>query len=218
MLFDDVAADALELGADSPDRALFACIESKGALGDLPVDEAWAILADRYGDDARLRLLAVAREIEAHGTDEGRTAEDYARAIDALRPRVDAVLRESFEALEVFRQDALGRAADDAFRRARRTIRHFEQELLEEAATRTAGGRPFGERSSSSGAAAIDDATLLARATGEPRPYSPKTGFAVGDRVSHTKFGLGLVVAREEAKIEVVFAEGRKKLASTATP
>jgi hypothetical protein len=212
MLFDDVAADALELGPDSPDRALFACIGSKGDLGDLPVDETWAILADRYGDDARLRVLAIAREIEAHGTAEGRSAEDYARAIDALRPRIDEALAEPFEALEVFRQDALGRAADETFRRARRTLRRFEQALLEEAAERTSGGRPFGERSS--GTKVVDDATLLANATGEPRPYSPKTGFAVGDRVSHTKFGLGLVVAREEAKIEVVFAEGRKKLAS----
>lgn len=212
MLFDDVAADALELGPESPDRALFACIESKGDLGDLPVDEAWAILADRYGDDARLRVLAIGREIEAHGTSEGRTAEDYARAIEALRPRIDAALAEPFSALEVFRQDALGRAADETFRLARRTLRRFEQALLEEAAQRTSDGRPFGERSS--GTKAVDDATLLANATGEPRPYSPKTSFAVGDRVAHTKFGLGLVVARAEAKIEVVFAEGRKKLAS----
>jgi hypothetical protein len=214
MLFDDVADDDLDLGPDAADRAFFACIESRGEVGDLPVDEAWAVLADRYADDLRLRIVALARESEAHGTANGRTEADYARALETLRPRVAKLAEEErapFEALEVFVQDALGRAADDAFRRARRTIRRLEQALLEEAATKTAGGRPFGERSSP---VRIDDAALLAKAKGEIRQYSPKVSFAPGDRVSHVKFGLGLVTAREEGKVEVAFADGRKKLAS----
>ncbi len=211
MLFDDVDLDALERGAEPHDRALFACVERKGSGTTIAVDEAWSALADRYPADARLRVLAIAREIEAHGVDEGRAIEDYQRAIDALAPRVEADLHAAFEALSVFLLEARQQAPDDAFRRARRLLRRLEQGLLEEAAARTAGDRPFAERSSS--APAMDDATLLARASGEVRPYSPRAPFAVGERLSHVKFGVGLVVGREDSKIEVVFAEGRKKLA-----
>lgn len=216
MLFDDVADDDLELGPDAPDRALFAAIASKGEIGDLPADEAWAILADRYGDDLRLRVLAIAREIEAHGTAEGRTANDYERAVGALRARAQGAaggaIVEAIDALEIFLRDALGRAPDEAFRRARRALRKLEQALLEEAATRTEGGRPFGERTAAP--RTDDDAALIARAQGEVRPYSPKTTFAAGDRVAHAKFGVGVVIGRAEGKIEVIFPEGRKKLVS----
>ena len=212
MLFDDVDLDALERGAEPHDRALFACVERKGGGTLFAVDEAWSVLADRYPADARLRVLAIAREIEAHGVDEGRTLEDYQRAIDALAPRVDGDLHDVFEALSVLLLEAQRRAPDDAFRRARRLVRRLEQGLLAEAAARTAGDRPFAERSPS--APAMDDATLLARASGEVLAYSPKAAFAVGDRLSHVKFGVGLVVGREDSKIEVVFAEGRKKLVS----
>jgi hypothetical protein len=214
MLFDDVPDD-LDLGPDAPDRALFASIASRGAVGELPVDEAWGILADRYANDLRLRVLAIAREIEAHGTAEGRTADEYLGALAGLRGRAGAGDVEVLDALEVFLKDALGRAPDEAFRRARRTLRKLEQAVLEEAAERTVGGRPFGERvAAAKGGGIDDDAALLARAQGEIRPYAPKSTFASGDRVSHAKFGVGVVIARAEGKIEVVFPEGRKKLVS----
>ncbi|MBS2013571.1 MAG: hypothetical protein JST00_11825 [Deltaproteobacteria bacterium] len=43
-------------------------------------------------------------------------------------------------------------------------------------------------------------------------PYSPERSFALGDRVSHPKFGIGEVVRRLDAKIEVRFERGVRTL------
>jgi hypothetical protein len=43
-------------------------------------------------------------------------------------------------------------------------------------------------------------------------PYTPATKFAKGALLLHTKFGKGLVVAVEGARIEVLFEDGVKKL------
>ena len=48
MLFDDVDAEGVEAGPEAADRALFHCIATRSEVNDLPVDEAWGILADRY--------------------------------------------------------------------------------------------------------------------------------------------------------------------------
>ncbi|HEY2509248.1 MAG TPA: hypothetical protein VGI39_00195 [Polyangiaceae bacterium] len=47
-------------------------------------------------------------------------------------------------------------------------------------------------------------------------PYSLATRFAKGQLVTHPKFGKGIVVHVEGARIEVLFEEGPKKLGHAA--
>jgi hypothetical protein len=51
-----------------------------------------------------------------------------------------------------------------------------------------------------------------ASSSSEVRPYSPRERYAVGDTLSHAKFGVGRVVASEGNKIDVVFEIGAKRL------
>ena len=47
------------------------------------------------------------------------------------------------------------------------------------------------------------------------RPYSPREHFAVGERIDHPKFGIGIIENTATAgKIEVFFPDGRRVLAA----
>jgi len=51
-----------------------------------------------------------------------------------------------------------------------------------------------------------------------PRPYAPADAYATGDRVSHPKFGVGVVTgAPGPGKVEIAFTSGRRVLASART-
>lgn len=45
------------------------------------------------------------------------------------------------------------------------------------------------------------------------QPYSLKLRYAVGDLILHPKFGKGAVLTADDTQIEVIVAEGKKKLA-----
>ena len=48
-----------------------------------------------------------------------------------------------------------------------------------------------------------------------PRPYAPSDSFHTGDRVSHPKFGVGVVTGSPgPGKVEIAFTSGRRVLAS----
>src|SRR3569832_1406120 len=48
-----------------------------------------------------------------------------------------------------------------------------------------------------------------------PRPYAPADSYVTGDRVSHPKFGVGVVTgAPGPGKVEIAFTSGRRVLAS----
>lgn len=44
------------------------------------------------------------------------------------------------------------------------------------------------------------------------QPYALSSHFGKGALVAHAKFGRGVVVAANRSTVEVLFAEGRKKL------
>jgi hypothetical protein len=48
-------------------------------------------------------------------------------------------------------------------------------------------------------------------------PYSMATKYDVGALVNHSKFGKGIILAVEVSRVEVLFADGKKKLGH-ATP
>lgn len=48
-----------------------------------------------------------------------------------------------------------------------------------------------------------------------PRPYAPSDSYHTGDRVSHPKFGVGVVTgAPGQGKVEIAFTTGRRVLAT----
>jgi hypothetical protein len=56
-MFEDLEEDSVEVTPDSPDRAIAWAIWSRGDVGNVTPEEAWAILHERYPDDARFLLL-----------------------------------------------------------------------------------------------------------------------------------------------------------------
>lgn len=219
MRFADVAGDNLEIDASSADRAVFCAIESRGEIGDLPVDEAWALLADRYPNDARLRVLALYHDLDQHGADVFRDTASLMRAMNALiETKAD---REQCAALvamigaEIDDRDAVAPveralAPIPEERVARRLLRKLRDAVLDEAEEKTRDGGMFGERAESGEA-------KIKPNDGPPKAYSPKETFAVGDRVIHSKFGEGVVIDKVDGKIEVTFPDGKRKLVSAAT-
>jgi len=219
MRFADVAGDGIEINSDSDDRALFCAIETRGEIGDLPVDEAWALLADRYPNDARLRVLALYHDLDANGASGFRDAPALMRAMNAL---IDSKAdREQCAALvamigaEIDDREALAPveralAPIPEERIARRLLRKLREAVLDEAEDKTRDGGNFGELPQRA-------SEKIKPNDAPPRPYSPKEPFAVGDRVIHAKFGEGLVIDRADGKIEVSFPEGKKKLVSAGS-
>jgi len=219
MRFADVAGDGIEIDASSGDRAVFCTIESRGEIGDLPVDEAWALLADRYPNDARLRVLALYHDLDQNGVEAFRDTASLMRAMNALietkADREQCAALVAMIAAESDDRDALAPveralAPIPEERIARRLLRKLRDAVLDEADEKTRDGGNFGEGAPST----LDK---IKPNEGPPKPYSPKESFAVGDRVVHTKFGEGLVIDKADGKIEVAFPEGRKKLVSLST-
>ena len=219
MRFADVAGDGIEIDGSSEDRAVFCAIESRGEIGDLPVDEAWALLADRYPNDARLRVLALYHDLDQNGVDAFRDTTSLMRAMNALietkadREQCAALI--AMIAAEVDDRDALAPveralAPIPEERVARRLLRKLREAVLDEADEKTRDGGAFGERA--------DHAKEKIKPNeGPAKPYSPKQEFAIGDRVAHSKFGEGLVIDKADGKIEVSFPDGKKKLVCLST-
>jgi hypothetical protein len=56
-MFEDLDEEGADVTPDSPDRALAWAIWSRGEVGSVTPEEAWAILHERYPDDPRFLLL-----------------------------------------------------------------------------------------------------------------------------------------------------------------
>jgi hypothetical protein len=218
MRFDDIAGEGIEIDGSSEDRALFCAIESRGEIGDLPVDEAWALIADRYPDDARLRVLALYHDLDQNGADVFRDTAALMRAMNALidtkADREQCAALVAMIAAEIDDRDALAPveralAPIPEERIARRLLRKLREAVLDEAEEKTRDGGLFGKRRA-------DSASKIKPNDAPPRPYSPKEPFAVGDRVLHSKFGDGVVIDLADGTFEVAFPEGKQKLGSLA--
>jgi hypothetical protein len=64
-LFDDMPedVDGFEVSTDSSDREILYAIWTRNEIGDLPADEAWAILYERYPTESRFLLLNAYEEL-----------------------------------------------------------------------------------------------------------------------------------------------------------
>ncbi|MBI2390897.1 MAG: hypothetical protein HYV09_15000 [Deltaproteobacteria bacterium] len=214
--FDDVEVDGTQVDESASDRVLFHVIATRAEIGDLPVDEAWAALAERYPDDVRLRLLAIAADVDTNGV---RDPEWLVSVMQSIAPTIDEASRPALSGLVAVAFEDLG--PENALRsraralvanwpksatEAHRALRALETKVLVEADERTRGGRPWGER------AAERVAEVVTKPNAPPRPYSPTEAYERGDRLVHPKFGEGVVLGAAEGKIEVAFGDERKRL------
>lgn len=62
-MFEDLEEESVDVTADSPDRAIAWAIHTRGESGNVTPEEGWAILHERYPDDARFLLLNLYAEI-----------------------------------------------------------------------------------------------------------------------------------------------------------
>lgn len=214
MRFADVDTDGATVDSESDDRILFHVIETRNANGDLPIDEAWTILADRYPDEPRLRILAWFHDLQANGVDTLRDPTAIVRALKHLAENVgpspemaSLVVMAGAEITDRELMAPLEKLAGalPEERIARRTLRKLGSTVLDEAEEKTQDNKPFG---------IVKKEEKIPVATGPLRPYSPQTAFDVGDRVAHSKFGEGIVLSKAEGKIEVHFSDVRRRLIS----
>src|ERR1700755_6516 len=72
-MFEDLEEDGVDVSAYSPDRAIAWAIWSRSEDVNITAEEAWAILHERYPDDARFLLLNAYSELsETRKQSEGR--------------------------------------------------------------------------------------------------------------------------------------------------
>lgn len=173
-MFEDLEEENVDVTADSPDRAIAWAIASRGEANNVTPEEGWAILHERYPDDARFLLLNAYAEInEAKKQTVGTksTAQvltpgyllkkiDRVMAADpsgAHEPHVRELVVFSATELAAAKGDELttvkslrdklgieGESKRDDRDRAGLKLRRFEREVLKEVDDRTQDNRPLG--------------------------------------------------------------------------
>ncbi len=204
-----------------------------GEVGDLPADEAWAMLYERHPDDARLLLLATFEELSAivpaawtatyflekaarirrnGGETLARATSDLVLAAspmllgDAKTAKARRGVCEAASALDVRLDPA---PSDDVVAGAHARLVKWSHAVLRELHDATRGGRSL----SRTRAPSDDDyASLVARAKSPPAPYSPRAVLEAGTLVAHAKLGVGVVRRVAAQRAEVLFADGVRTL------
>lgn len=176
-MFEDLEEESPDVTPDSPDRAIAWAIWSRGNVGSLTTEEAWAILHERYPGDPRFLLLNAYAELGgARKKVDGPKAEASVLSPSYFLKKVERVLCDVTEALiphvrdlVVFGGALLARAKGDTVQevtllrtrvgaeegepkrddrdRAGLRLRRFEREVVKELHERTQDGKPLGVRS-----------------------------------------------------------------------
>src|SRR5512144_2107509 len=84
-MFQDLEEEHVDVGPESPDRALAWAIWSRGEDTVVTPDEAWAILHERYPSDARFLLLNAYTEL----SETRRQSERVIKAAAAVGTKTD---------------------------------------------------------------------------------------------------------------------------------
>lgn len=238
-LFEDmpkIDEAAFEFPEDADDRAILHAIWTGKEHGDLPVQEGWRILFERYPDDMRLLAALVSEEI--HESDAGsaeQICKKLEKILDASKGRLNDEVRDllAFARLD-FEDDSktgirrskplsaatqkrvaairarVGEPKEDVWDEGGPVARlsGFRRKLLRELHDTTAGNKPIRH-----GAVRPPDSWREMVAAAKTRkPYAPDVAFDVGDAVEHPKFGVGAVTAVEKGRLTILFESGEKKL------
>jgi hypothetical protein len=219
-LFADMtdAADGLTVDENATDREILYGIFVRGEVGDMTVEDGWALLADRYPDEPRLRLLHLYESLQPNssGEKEGvRHADGALRVARRLAKEGPANLKARIADLVTIAEAAeADREADedDETERAHAALERFAEETLRELHDKTRGGKPIASRPQARPPETF--AKLLARSPEPAQTSRPCEWSAVGSRVEHPKGGVCVVVGTETARVVVRFADETRKLAS----
>lgn len=241
LLFQDMEDpdNGWELSEEDSDRKLLFAIWATWngrENGDLPVQEAWRILWERYPADLRLLVALLSEEILAveMGSPE-QVCGKLEKILDAAKGRLDAEVRDllAFARLDVDDDSKtgvrrkkplsaatakrvaglrarVGQPPEDAFDEAGPVARlaAFRRTLLRSLHDQTVGGKPIRP-----GATRPPDSWReMVAAAPSKRRYAPDVAFASGDAVEHPKFGVGVVTAVQEGRATILFETGERKL------
>lgn len=226
-MFEDIEPDDLEFARGDSDREVLAKIHHRREVGDLAVDEGWALLYERYPDVPQFLLLAMVAELSAQHVHGAWSPAYFLGKLDALIARADARLGPLVGDLLALASRRLGKlSAPDAARlqqlhgklsgrasdptAARERLAQLAEKILGELDERTDGNRPIA--AAKARPVPTDWKSAVASASGAKRPYAAAATFAVGDLVEHPKFGLGVVTATEPRRVVLLFADGSRKL------
>ena len=175
-MFEDLEEETPDVTPDSPDRAIAWAIWSRGEVGSITTEEAWAILHERYPDDPRFLLLNAYAELsEVRKQADGPKAEvsvlspayflkKVAKVLDSADDAFHAQVRElvtyggallagakgdEVQAVAALRAKIGAEAAEpkrDERDRAGLRLRRFEREVVKELHDRTQDNKPLGDR------------------------------------------------------------------------
>jgi hypothetical protein len=227
----------LEYSENMTDHQIFSVLDTRGEIGDLSMDEGWAILAERYPDDARFLLLNLFEEMN-----EARYPQSYPlemffrklRRLMKLRAQVPEPLLHTFLSLtsatiaEEMDEQALGEFEDlvmssteghqiikrssAAFQEGLRVVIRFSREVVRAGLDQSVASGSLPARRGA------DDAEMSyadwdARTEGKPAvTYASSQPVSPGDRVSHPKFGVGFVVGAGKGRADILFKDRKRRL------
>jgi hypothetical protein len=237
-LFEDMpkGEESLALDEDADDRALLYAIWAGKEQGDLPVQDGWRILHERYPADMGLLVALVSEEI--HESDAGspeQVCSKLEKVLDAAKGRLNDEVRDllAFARLDfeddsktgVRRKKPLSAATQKRVAAIRARVGEPKEDVWDEGGpvARLAGYRrklvrtlhdaTLGHKPIRAGAVRAPDSwrEMLAAAKTKVR-YSASAVFASGDAVDHPKFGVGVVTAVEKGRVTILFESGERKL------
>ncbi|MDB5219780.1 MAG: hypothetical protein JWO86_7707 [Myxococcaceae bacterium] len=236
-LFADMERDDdFELSDDAEDRAILHAIWMGGEIGDLPVQDGWRILFERYPDDVRLLAALLSEEIQQAdmGSPE-QVCGKLERILDAAKGKLDAEVRDllAFARLDVDddtktgmrRKKPLsaatakrvagirarvGESSGDVWEEGGPAARlaAFRAKLLRALHDQTIGNKPIRRGA----ARAPDSWKEMVAAAKTTKRYSATATYEVTEAVEHPKFGVGVVTFVEKGRVTVFFESGERKL------
>jgi len=234
IVFEDIdnRKEAVQISPQASDRVLVYAIWTRNAAGALPVDRAWAVLSERYSDDARFLLLHAYEEVVAPRDDGAWTPSTFLtkvrKVLDAAGGRLNPEVRDLIAVAEddlhpLSEEDAAHleriRARVTSMRRAdsvasKKRLQRLATDVIRELHDRTNGDKPIGRTSTAP--AAIDPASewkkAVSEAKGKRSTYSATAKVSAGDVLEHPKFGAGVVLSVEPGRAHILFESGARKL------
>lgn len=234
---DTDAEQELEYSENMSDHQILRVLDARGEIGDLSMDEGWAILAERYPDDARFLLLNLFEELnEARYPNSypvemlfrklerlmklrGQLPEDLLRtflsmANATISEEMDERVLGEFEDLVVSSTDGhpIIKRSSTAYQEGIRLFVRFSREVVQACLGQSAatGGLPA-RREGPGGELSYED--WDARTAGQPAvTYASSQPVNPGDRVAHPKFGVGFVVGASEGRADILFKDRKRRL------
>jgi hypothetical protein len=220
----------IEVTLESSDRAVVYAIWTRNAGGSMPVDRAWALLHERYTDEARFLLLHTYEALVGPRTPAWSPSDfltKLRRVLDSagghLNPEVRDLLaladddlhplsEQDAARLDRIRTRVSSRSGDPVA--ARKRLQRLASDVVRELHDRTTGDKAIGASSGALPAAVTGNAwhTALDAAKGARTAYSATAKVAAGDVVEHAKFGAGVVLGVEPGRANILFESGARKL------